>query len=212
MRPIQGRFIVFEGPDGCGKGVQQRLLCDYLYKHPLDKNKSITVVRTREPHNTVYAVEIRKRLSSGEGLDPHELTDLFVKDRHVHISDVIVPNVAVGNIVVSDRYKYSTIAYQGVKGVPMEKLFLAHEGMVVPDLVFFLDVPASVRMEREGLKTGDAFDRERDFQEKLDAKYRELKVTFALEPIHIIDGNRPPEVVFEDIKKKVDELMFGVKG
>lgn len=205
-RPFRGYFIVLDGPDKCGKSTQHRLLCDYLFDHPKDQNKFIQVLRGREPHNTAAGLEIRRRLEARE-FDNEAFFGLFVEDRVAHVDETIVPNLAARNIVVLDRYYFATWAYQVSNGISKERFWEAHKRMPVPDMTFFIDTPADVRLRRMGL-SGDGFDTKYELQRRLDGIYKDMTCEFKDHSICLIDGNRPPDLVFEDIKRKVDALVF----
>ncbi|MBS3148288.1 dTMP kinase [Candidatus Woesearchaeota archaeon] len=205
-RPMRGYFIVFDGPDKCGKSTQHRLLCDYLFDHPADTNKFIQVLRGREPHNTPQGLEIRRRLENRE-FDNETFFELFVGDRKTHVQNTILPNMNAGTIVALDRYYFATWAYQVSNGVSKERFWQAHKGMPVPDITFFIDTPADVRLKRMGL-CGDGFDTKYELQKRLDGIYKDMVGEFKDHNIHMINGNRPPTAVFEDIKKYIDALIF----
>jgi dTMP kinase len=218
-KPIEGKFIVLDGTDFCGKGTQHRMLVSYLLDHPQDKdNKLLSVIATREPHNTVYQVEIRRILR--EGMDPYEkarrLAELFVKDRKVHAATQILPGKAHGSIVVSDRYMYSTLAYQAAQGVPLDELIEMHQGLPTPDLTLFIDVPLEERLRRKAVATdrpiADIFDRHKEFQGKVGEQYLLLKSKLPDHNIVIVDGNRPAAEVHADISKHVDGIVFTAKN
>lgn len=201
---------MLDGPDKCGKSTQHRLLCDYLFDHPKDQNKFIQVLRGREPHNTPQGQEIRRRLEARE-FDNDVFFELFVEDRKTHVNETILPNLRAGNVVALDRYYFATWAYQVSNGVSKERFWEAHKGMPVPDMTFFIDTPADVRLRRMGL-SGDGFDTKYELQKRLDGIYKDMVREFKDHVIYVIDGNRSPEQVFEDIKRRVDGLIFpGVK-
>jgi len=214
--PLKGKFIVIDGADYCGKGSQHRMLGAYLLDHPLDRdNKYINVVMTREPFNTEYTKEIRQILKESKDLRnvARRLFELYVFDRELHVVSLIEPlTVESGVIVFSDRYKYSTEAYQSLQGIPLEEILKAHKEMPVPDLTLFIKVPVEERLRRKAaLKDrpyDEVFEKDNEFQKKLDAQYDSLVKIHSNENIVVIDGNRPKEAVFEDIKSHVDKLLF----
>ncbi|MBI5398030.1 dTMP kinase [Candidatus Woesearchaeota archaeon] len=214
-RPFNGKFIVLDGPDLCGKGTQHRLLVSYLLDHPLDRdNKLMTVVATREPYNTHYQAEIRKILK--ESMDTHakaeRLTELFIKDRKVHVANEINPGIARGAVVLSDRYKYSTLAYQSAQGISIEKIVALHHGMPVPDIVFFVDVPLEERLKRKAAVRDrpfeEVFEKDQEFQAKLDEQYDLVARLHPDDHIVRINGNRPVAEIHQEISGYVDKLLF----
>lgn len=214
--PLEGKFIVIDGADYCGKGTQHRMLGSYLLDHPLDRdNKYINVVMTREPFNTEYTKEIREILKTSKNIkaDARRLFMLYIADRELHVESLIEPCTIDGGVtVVSDRYKYSTEAYQSLQGIPIEEIIAAHRFMPIPDLVFFIKVPVEERLKRKAaLKDrpyDEVFEKDYEFQKMLDRQYDVLAKIHSTENIVIIDGNRPKDAIFEDIKPHVDMLLF----
>jgi dTMP kinase len=207
MERKRGKFIVFDGLDCSGKGSQAKKLHNYLF----DKDKRNHVLLTREPYYSVYYDEIRKILK--ESKNPRDnaerLAELFVADRKEHVW-FIERDLAAGIYVVCDRYKYSTLAYQQTQGVSLQRLIVMHEGVLVPDLVIILDVPAEVAIKRlafdKGREYKEVFE-EREFQEQLRNNFLALPNQLLEENIVIIDGDRSFEEVFEDIKNEVNKIL-----
>jgi dTMP kinase len=129
-------FIVFEGIDGCGKSTQARMLYEYL------STEGHNVLLTAEPTKNVIGSCVREILASGEEIDPRALALLFTADRYEHIEKEILPALAANRIVVSERYYYSTVAYQAAQGVDFEWLKKINDLAMgkQPDIVFLLDV------------------------------------------------------------------------
>ena len=213
---LKGKFFVIDGIDFCGKGTQTDLLVKHLKNHPLDERfKLISVVSTREPFNSHFSLEIRNVLQ--RSLSPFEkaekLTELFVDDRKMHLKKLIEPCLKAGSFVVSDRYMYSTLAYQHTQGISFEKLMSLHSGMRIPDLVFIIDIPAEESLRRKALKQDkrpdEMFDK-LDFLTELRKNYLALKDMLPDHPIIVINGLRPIEKIFEEIKSKIDVFMKNI--
>lgn len=143
-----GKFITFEGIEGCGKTTQIRLLEEYL------KLRSHDVVLTREPGGTRIGDQIRKILLSVENRGMFPVTELFLyaAARNQHVQEVIVPALKEGKIVLCDRFADATTAYQGAarnieKGFLDQVHFIATGGLK-PDLTVVLDCPAEVGLKR----------------------------------------------------------------
>ena len=147
----KGIFIVIDGIDGSGKSEAIKLLHNYLFS----KNKKYRIMTTREPTNGTYGNDIRKILANEK--DPksnrEKLTDLFIKDRKEHLKNNIEPflkssNGSETNIVVCDRYYYSTIAFQGAQGLDIGELIEKNRDFLKPDIAFILDVDPKTALER----------------------------------------------------------------
>lgn len=201
-------FIVFEGMDGCGKSDQIWRLARYLST----LNKYNHVLVTREPYK---AREIREILQKDEPAEEkaQELTELFVKDRQEHVDELIQPNLEKGIIVISDRYKYSTIAYQAAQGQDIKKLVEMHKGMPIPNFIFIVDTSveeAFCRMNKDKKenirKSEQKFERSQEFQEKVRQNYLKMPKLLPEENIIILDGNKTIEEIFEDVKEHFKNL------
>ncbi len=203
----RGKFIVFDGLDGCGKGTQLARLTRYIF----NKDKSNSVFLTREPYRSKYYTEIRRILK--ESADPKEnaelLAHLFVEDRKVH-AGLIERHLREGDYVVCDRYKYSTLAYQQTQGIKLEKLIKMHEGILVPDLTLIIDVPAEIAMERLAKDAGreykEVFEK-LEFQGKLRKNYLALPKQLPDERIVVIDGSGSASEVFDAVRSEFDKLI-----
>lgn len=203
----QGRFIVFDGIDGSGKGTQAKKLRDYLY----GRDKTRHIVATREPSRSKYYAEIRKILK--ESPDPlshaKKLTDLFVKDRKVHTA-IIAFLLEHGFDVICDRYKYSTLAYQQTQGISLSKLLAMHKGILVPDLVMIIDIPVKIALARIAKDAGREYKEmfeEEQFQKKVRQNFLRLPSQLPGERIVVINGNRPVASVFKSIRREVDKIL-----
>ena len=102
-------FIVVEGVNGAGKSTLQKEIVKYF------QEKSLPLVSTREPGATPLGKELRSIVLRENGERISELAELFLfaADRNEHVSKVISPALKAGSSVVSDRYYYSTVAFQG---------------------------------------------------------------------------------------------------
>jgi dTMP kinase len=150
---VTGLFISFEGIDGVGKSTQADLLETWL------KEQGRTVVRTLEPGGTDVGIEIRKILLHHRGdLAPRAEAALFAADRAHHVASKIRPALERGEIVITDRYFDSSVAYQGagreLSQTEVRDLSLWAVGGLLPDLTVLLDLPAEVaRNRRDGSGT-----------------------------------------------------------
>ncbi len=148
---FKGKFIVLDGPDGCGKTTQLKYLSDYL------KSKGTEVVCAVDPGGTKIGDQIRHLLKYGaQGImDVHTETMLFMASRAQLVAEVIKPAIENGKTVLCDRFISSTCAYQGSSGYPLEKIIELGKfavGDVWPNLTIIVDMPAKESLERTGRK------------------------------------------------------------
>ena len=142
-------FVVFEGPEGSGKSTQVRLLEERLVRH------GHAVLGTREPGGTRIGEQIRAVLHDVDNRSMLPITEalLYSAARAQLVREVIVPALAAKQIVLCDRFKYSTLAYQG-DGRGLDKAMLCHlaewatDGLE-PDLVVYLDLDVTAGLERK---------------------------------------------------------------
>ena len=148
---FSGKFIVLDGPDGCGKTTQLKLLADYL------KDKSIEVVQTEDPGGTKIGEQISRLLkydAQGE-MDVHTEALLFMASRAQLVAEIIKPALEKGKTVLCDRFISATCAYQGSSGYPVDKIIELGKfavGDIWPDLTIILDIPAEEGRNRTGHK------------------------------------------------------------
>lgn len=148
-----GYFFVFEGIDGSGKTTVSKKVAERLASSHNGK-----VVWHREPTDGVYGKQIRNFLSGRLTLSTAEQLDLFLKDRKESVSQIILPNLEKDNIIIQDRYIYSTAAYQGGQPISAEEILEINlkEDFPVPNQVFFLDITSEEARERRVSRGGKA--------------------------------------------------------
>ena len=131
-------FIVFEGLDGSGKSTQQQLLNDKLL---FDK---ISCISFREPGSTVTGDKIVEILESEQQLSPISELLLFYVSRSAMLEEKIKPALENYDVVICDRYFYSSIAYQGYgRGMDINFINKINDEIVknvIPDLIFYMDI------------------------------------------------------------------------
>ena len=146
---MSGTFIVFEGCEGAGKSTQMRLLSELLQK----RGAAHTV--TREPGGSEIPEAIRKVILDGRFT---AMTDecealLYAAARAQHLADTVAPALARGEIVLCDRYIFSSYAYQGAgRGLPrkfLEEINGYAVSNYMPDLALFLDIPPAQAFDRK---------------------------------------------------------------
>ncbi len=194
---MQGLFITFEGPDGCGKTTQMKLLAEYLEK------KGEEVVLTREPGGKGLGEKVREILLNYDG----EVSDrcesfLFLADRAQNIDIIVNPAVKAGKIVLCDRHIDSTVAYQGYgRGLDIERINmlnnLATNGKK-PDLTFVFDVDVETSMKRVGKEKDRMESAGVEFHNRVRQGYLELAKQ---EPqrIKVIDATKSIEEIHDEV-------------
>ena len=203
-----GLFISIEGIDGVGKSTQLDLLEEFL------RESGREVVRTMEPGGTELGKEIRHLLLHRKGhVAPRAEALLYAADRAHHVATKVRPALERGEVVVTDRYLDSSVAYQGVGRVldaadVRSISMFASEGLL-PDLTILVDLDAAAAAERRN-KTGAEPDRLE--QEKIEF-FESVRQAFldmaADEPNRflVIDATQTVEVMQQQIRARVSTLL-----
>jgi dTMP kinase len=209
---MNGKLIVFEGVEGCGKTTQMQLCCQWL------QSAGVSVVMTREPGGTELGLHLRRLLLEKSDDKPiAELTELllYAADRSQHVAQELKPNLARGKYILCDRYTDSTIAYQGYgRGLSMDIINQLNDiatGGLESDLTIWLDVDAEIGLSRKrGEEVGlDRIEQEAiAFHHRVQQGYAELA---ASQPARIfrVDGSLDKETVQQTIQGILrDRLSF----
>jgi dTMP kinase len=201
---MTGKFIVFEGIDGSGKGTCLKHIANYL------KSKKVNFIVTEEP-NLKYGIRnlIKKEILQKQvARDP--LVDLFAfsLDRQLHVENEIKPALFSNRHVLCDRYYHSTIAYQGyVQGIPLNYVLNVQSIFPKPDLTLIFDLPADLAMQRAA-KRGTKKDKYEtlEFQKNLREAYLKLPEILQ-ENIVIIDATKSEEEVKQQAIKAIKPIL-----
>ena len=148
---LKGKFIVLDGPDGCGKTVQLELLATHLAE------LGIAVVKTNDPGGTNIGNQISRLLKYDAQGHMEVATEamLFMASRAQLVAEVVRPALEAGKTVLCDRFISSTCAYQGSNGYPIEKIIELGRfavGDTWPDLTVIIDIPVEEGRQRTGHK------------------------------------------------------------
>ena len=138
----KGVFICIEGLDGSGKSTQAKLLTKKLCK------AGYNAVCTAEPSQGKIGKFIRKRLFEANRMPTSVEALLFAADRIEHVQNEVAPALVEGKIVISDRYVYSSLAYQGSAGLDLDWIEAINANAKKPDLCIYIDVAPEVVLER----------------------------------------------------------------
>jgi len=196
-------FIDFEGMDGSGQSTQAAKLVEYLNR----PSKKFKLGRpeahlTKEPTNNLIGGLIRGQLTRNWKTGPECLQLLFAADRAHHLEKEIMPLLEREVIVVSDRYFFSTIAYGSLEISDWQWLKDINRHFPLPDLSIFLKASPKICLERikQNRFEMELFEKEEALA-KIWQGYERLAKEF--ENVHIIDGERTIEEIFDEIKKIV---------
>jgi len=210
----RGAFITMEGADGAGKTTQLNFIEDWF------SQKGIELVRTREPGGTALGERLREILLVASDLsisDEAELMMIFAA-RQQHLDQLILPALANGKWVLSDRFTDATYAYQGAGRGIAEKRIAALEAWVQkglqPDLTFVLDVNVETGMERSAGRGLDAdrFERQAaSFKEAVRLNYLRRAAQYP-ERMHVIDGGGSVQSVQQSLAMILEGFIASRKS
>jgi dTMP kinase len=191
-------FVTFEGIDGSGKTTQVALLQEALVAAGRE------VVATREPGGTALGEGIRELVLHGVDMTPWAEACLYAAARAELVTEVIVPALDAGAVVISDRYVDSSLAYQGTaRGLGLDRVLELNLNAVsglLPEKTFLLTVDAETAAQRVAKSKLDRIEREgTEFMRRVDEAYRELAAIFA-QRIVVLDGRKPPHALAIEVR------------
>ena len=198
----RGKLIAFEGIDGCGKSTQLEMLAGVLRARGFD------IVTTREPTSGEHGQRIRAMARSGEPVAPEEELRWFVLDRREHVTGVIEPALAKGQVVLTDRYYLSSVAYQGARGLDPDSILADSEREFPrPDLAIVVRVSPEQGIERVNSRGGaeEPVFEEIEFLRRASEIFDRLGCAYLV----TVDGNGSPEDVHARVRTAFDERIQG---
>lgn len=205
---MNGKFITFEGNDGCGKTTISTRVYETL------KNEGYDVIYTREPGGIRIAEKIRSIILDPEHIEMDGRCEalLYAAARRQHLIEKVVPALKEGKIVICDRFVDSSLAYQGVaRDLGIEEVFKINEFAIdghMPDATIFLKVSLEVGLSRiSGRGEKDRLDQESENFHKLVAKGYEEVIKRDAKRIHVVDAEPDEETVFNNTYALVKELI-----
>jgi len=201
-------FLAFEGIDGSGKSTQSKLLEEKL------KAEGIKVYHTYEPTGSPIGQLIKKIFRHEMESDHRTIAGLYVADRIDHLTntkDGILKKIEEGFTVITDRYYFSSYAYQGTH-MPQDWVIMANSisaDVLRPDLNIFIDIAPEVSFERvsknrDKIELYESVENLKQVRNKYFEAFDKLKLE---EKIFIVDGNRSVEEIFNDVWQKVKPLI-----
>ncbi len=198
--PVLPGFVVFEGLDGAGTTTQAKRLCQNL------NADTDAAVHTWEPTDFLTGKTIRALLDGPEFVEPWTLALLFAADRYEHLNrpvEGILSKLKAGKVVVSDRYLFSSLAYQGSLTDFRAVESLNHQ-FPLPEHLIFIDTPRDTAMQRlAGRKNRDSLENE-SVQEPAERTYRAVISDFERAGrihVHRIDGALDVDTISGQIRK-----------
>lgn len=214
---MRGRFIVIEGPDGCGKSTQAKLLYEALKKRGLD------VLLCREPGGTEIGEKIRSVLCDPQNRKMTVQTELllYMASRAQLVEEIIRPALEAGKTVVCDRFLLSSVVYQGIVGGFTEENVLTIGRCVTGDLeldkTIVIDLPVREAFRRLGISPKDQSylftespDRQerkgKDFHERVWQAYKSLAKK-GKGKIVLVSGKGVPEEVHRRVMEALKDVI-----
>jgi dTMP kinase len=209
---VKGIFISLEGIEGTGKTTQAGLLAEYL------SGKGFTVTKTEEPGGTRISLKIRDILLSPESRGMAPVTELLLYNasRVQHIREIIMPALERGEVVVTDRFSDSTVAYQGYgRGIDLgliNSLDLISTNRLRPDITVLLDIDVETGLRRNRrINKKDRLEMEDvSFHDKVRKGFIELAAK-EKERIKVVDCSCTLETVHKNIIVIIDDFLKGRK-
>jgi dTMP kinase len=209
----RGLFITFEGPEGSGKSTQVHKLADRLRLHGKQ------VLETSEPGGTPIGTQIRRVLLDAQNREMRPVTELLLMFacRAQNVDEWILPALARGQIVLSDRFTDSSLVYQGIaRGLGADLVYevdrIACRGLS-PDLTLVIDIDTETGLNRAHSRNRRSNDVETRMDEQALSFHKKVRDAYhqlaADEPdrVRLIDGSRKADEVAEDVWRAVEPLL-----
>lgn len=205
---MRGRFIVLEGLDGAGTTTQLIRLSAAL------RDEGRTVHVTREPSDGPVGIWIRQALAHrlvgprGQPIDHATLALLYAADRTDHLATEVEPALARGELVLCDRYVFSSLAYQGAN-LPVRWVEEINARARRPDLTLFIEVDVRTAGRRRAARGGDAQLFENDPEQRRIAKAYRAAIARrgGQDRVRVIDGTQPVEAVTAAALAEIHHLL-----
>jgi len=211
---LAGRLIVVEGADGSGRSTQIAMLVEWL------EGSGHATVQVGLKRSTLVSEELEKA-QEGNILSRTTLSPFYPTDFAYQLENIILPALKAGFIVLADRYIYTLMARDMVRGMDEAWLRNLYGIALEPDAVFYLNVPPEELVQRgfaknaaldyweSGMDLGlsrDMFDSFMKYQDAMQQTFRKLQATYGFT---IVDGMRSIEAINADLRKKISAVLAG---
>jgi dTMP kinase len=211
---LAGRLIAVEGADGSGRSTQIRMLMEWL------ESCGHSTVQVGLKRSTLVSEEL-ERAQQGNILSRTTLSLFYATDFADQLENIILPALRAGQMVLADRYIYTLMARDLVRGMDEEWLKNLYGMAVVPDAVFYLNVAPEELVQRTFTKyasldywesgmdlglTRDMFDSFLKYQALVAAQFKHLQLTYGFQ---IIDGHRSVEEIYAELQRKIEAVLTG---
>lgn len=205
---MSGLFITLEGPDGSGKSTASRMLVSYL------RQKKYRVTLTREPGGTDISEKIRHIILDCKNKEMKCTTEalLYAASRAQHVGEKIIPAIDANRIVVCDRFVLSSLVYQGIgRNLGVESIKKINDFATTglePDIILFFDIDPKRALTRKTKRCkADRLEEETiEFHRNVYEGYKSLLDMYG-DRVCVIDASHSKKVVFEQVKKAVDNII-----
>ena len=210
---LTGKLIVIEGADGSGRSTQIRLLTDWL------ESSGHATINVGLKRSNLVSTELEQAMQ-GNTLSPITLSLFYATDFADQLENNIIPALKAGFIVLADRYIYTLMARDNVRGGDPEWLKNIYSAIaLIPDAVFYLNVSPRFLIERNFQKqtnldywesgmdirlSRDIFDSFIKFQRKIKNEFSKMQKEY---DFAVINGNRSPRAIFRDLQKKIENVL-----
>lgn len=203
---MNGIFIVLEGPDGSGKSTMAKMIGEYY------EQKGKNIIFTREPGGTKISEKIRDIILDNDNDEMAYETEalLYAASRAQHVHEKIIPNLKKGNVVISERFVYSSLVYQGIgRKLGVDRVNMINDFAInglKPDLVLFFDIDPEKALNRKiALEEADRLENEDiSFHQNVFAGYKKLIEKY--DEIISIDADRTADELFENICEYIKKI------
>src|SRR5436305_783447 len=217
LEQLAGRLIVVEGADGSGRSTQIAMLVEWL------EGGGHATVQVGLKRSTLVSEELEKA-QEGNILSRTTLSLFYATDFADQLENIILPALKAGFIVLADRYIYTLMARDMVRGMDESWLKNVYGIALEPDAVFYLAVEAEELVQRNFAKSAtldywesgmdlgfsrDMFDSFLQYQGAMEKTFRHLQTTYGFT---IVDGMRSAEAIHADLRKKIGAVLAGKRG